>query len=65
MTPFHFISFLPAVALQREDAPGVNTLVMATGDGNNNYGYATFVDAAREAARSGWRVEVSLHSHFV
>jgi hypothetical protein len=33
------------------------TLVLVTGDGNDNDGWATFPDAVRRAARLGWHVE--------
>jgi hypothetical protein len=47
-----------AVAKSHGDQPGVNTLVLCTGDGNSNDGYATFVGAARAAAVAHWRVEI-------
>jgi hypothetical protein len=71
----HVDSFLHAQMYRelndrRADAPGSNTLVLATGDGNSNEGYSNFVEVARAAARSGWRVEVwcwrkSLSRNFV
>jgi hypothetical protein len=46
------------VVARRNDGPGDNTLVLCTGDGNLNDGYATFISAARSAALASWRVEV-------
>eukprot|EP01036_Dinobryon_divergens_P026866 gene26866-35558_t len=41
-----------------EDIPGFNTLVLVTGDGNSNSGWSTFLDVAKGAIDSAWRVEV-------
>jgi hypothetical protein len=40
------------------DQPGENTLVLCTGDGNDNEGFSNFVNVARNTARMGWRVEI-------
>ena len=39
-------------------APGSDTLVLASGDGNCNDGFASFAETVRAAAVRGWRVEV-------
>lgn len=35
-----------------------HTLVLLSGDGNNNYGKGTFPECAERALQQGWRVEV-------
>lgn len=45
------------------DRPGENTLVLCTGDGNDNHGFSNFVNVARNSARMGWRVEVWSWQH--
>jgi hypothetical protein len=46
------------LVLSLEAEPGVNTLVLATGDGGPNDGRTDFVTSAFHAACRGWRVEV-------
>eukprot|EP01038_Epipyxis_sp_PR26KG_P006452 gene6452-8875_t len=41
-----------------DDAHGFNTMVVLTGDGNNNDGNASFIKVLIHAASKGWRVEV-------
>jgi class 3 adenylate cyclase len=48
---------------RQDDPPGQNTLVLCTGDGNDNHGYSNFVEIARNTARRGWRVEIWSWSH--
>lgn len=55
--------FLHAQAMRivlnrQDDPPGENTLVLCTGDGNENHGFSNFVEVARNTARRGWRVEI-------
>jgi hypothetical protein len=45
------------------DLPGQNTLVLCTGDGNDNQGFSNFVNVARNSARMGWRVEIWSWQH--
>jgi hypothetical protein len=45
------------------DRPGQNTLVLCTGDGNDNQGFSNFVNVARNSARMGWRVEIWSWQH--
>ena len=47
------------------DLPGENVLVLVTGDGNGNGGYANFFDTARGFAHNGWRVEIWAWGHTV
>ena len=44
--------------LDPSNAPSSSTLVLVTGDGNANSGWATFPKAVRRAAERGWQVEV-------
>mmetsp|Transcript_30672 Transcript_30672/g.44013 ORF Transcript_30672/g.44013 Transcript_30672/m.44013 type:complete len:339 (+) Transcript_30672:1-1017(+) len=57
---FLHAQILVATAKSRiaHDPVGTNTLVLATGDGNANGGYCTFVDVVNDALNSGWRVEI-------
>lgn len=60
--------FLHAQALnivlgRQFDPPGENTLVLCTGDGNDNHGFSNFVDVVRNTARAGWRVEIWSWNH--
>jgi hypothetical protein len=47
------------------DLPGENVLVLVTGDGNRNGGYANFFDTASLFAQNGWRVEIWAWGHTV
>jgi hypothetical protein len=47
------------------DRPGENVLVLVTGDGNRNGGYANFFDTASLFAQNGWRVEIWAWGHTV
>lgn len=52
------------VVMERHgDQPGQNTLVLCTGDGNDNQGFSNFVNVARNSARMGWRVEIWSWQH--
>ena len=44
--------------LSRTARPGTNTLVLATGDGNNHDGVTSFPKVVLEAVQRGFRVEV-------
>ena len=47
------------------DLPGENVLVLVTGDGNRNGGFANFFDTASGFAQNGWRVEIWAWGHTV
>jgi len=49
---------LGAVLKRHDDEAGTNTLVLCTGDGNDNKGFTSFLDVAEHTARMGWRVEI-------
>jgi len=49
---------LQLVADRGSDDPGANTLVLATGDGNDNGGLTSFPRLAVSAAAAGFRVEI-------
>jgi len=54
-----------AVMAHAQDRPGENTLVLCTGDGNENHGFSNFVDVARNTAKMGWRVEIWSWRHSI
>jgi hypothetical protein len=52
------------IVMERQgDQSGENTLVLCTGDGNDNHGFSNFVNVARNTARMGWRVEIWSWKH--
>jgi hypothetical protein len=56
--PGHADEVLHAQILQRLQMHEPGTLVLATGDGNNNDGKSSFPGCVASALRHGWRVEV-------